>query len=58
MKKWILSLALRLRLKIDFWRLRKKMSEDTKKLIVSKVLNALIALAATIVSILYGGGGM
>jgi len=34
------------------------MSEDTKKLIVSKVLNALIALAATIVSILYGGGGM
>lgn len=55
MEKWIKSLTLKLRLKIDvFWRL--KMTEDQKKLLISKVINAIIAFAASLAAIIFGQG--
>lgn len=55
MKRWIKGLTLRLRLKIDvFWRL--KMTDEAKKLLISKVINAILAFAASLAAIIFGQG--
>ena len=55
MAKWIKSLTLKLRLKIDvFWRV--KMTDEAKKLLISKVINAIIAFAASLAAIIFGQG--
>lgn len=55
MKKLLKSLKLKLRLKVDvFWRL--KMTDETKKLMISKVINAIIAFAASLAAIIFGQG--